>query len=80
MIIYQYVLKVDHGFAPNPFYGVCTLACCKPRMRNAITRKLTENFIRYIKNKEKITGNLTSKKKAELGLPSNITIEVIKEY
>ena len=56
------------------------MACCKPRMRNAITRKLTENFIRYIKNKEKITGNLTSKKKAELGLPSNITIEVIKEY
>ena len=20
-------------FAPNPFHGVCTLACCKPRVR-----------------------------------------------
>jgi hypothetical protein len=23
------------GFAPNPFYGVCTLACCKPDIRKA---------------------------------------------
>jgi hypothetical protein len=21
------------GFAPNPFHGVCTLACCKPQIR-----------------------------------------------
>ena len=23
----------DYGFAPNPFFGVCTLATCKPRIR-----------------------------------------------
>ena len=23
----------DYGFAPNPFYGICTLATCKPRIR-----------------------------------------------
>jgi len=23
----------DFGFAPNPFYGVCTLATCKPKIR-----------------------------------------------
>jgi Nucleotide modification associated domain 2 len=23
----------DFGFAPNPFHGVCTLACCKPGIR-----------------------------------------------
>lgn len=24
----------DFGFAPNPFHGICTLATCKPRIRN----------------------------------------------
>lgn len=31
--LYGYVLAHDHGFAPNPFYGSCTLATCKPRIR-----------------------------------------------
>ena len=25
----------DYGFAPNPFYGICTLATCKPLIRKA---------------------------------------------
>jgi hypothetical protein len=33
MNIHPYVVQHDKGFAPNPFYGVCTLACCKPRIR-----------------------------------------------
>ena len=33
MRIYVYVLKHDSGFAPNPFHGWCTLACCKPAIR-----------------------------------------------
>lgn len=33
MRIFAYVLKVDSGFAPNPFHGWCTLACCKPAIR-----------------------------------------------
>jgi hypothetical protein len=31
--LYSYVLDHDYGFAPNPFYGVCTLATCKPLIR-----------------------------------------------
>jgi hypothetical protein len=31
--IYTYILKTDTGFAPNPFHGCCTLACCKPIIR-----------------------------------------------
>ena len=31
--VYIYVVKYDLGFAPNPFHGVCTLACCKPDIR-----------------------------------------------
>ena len=33
--IYQYVVARDYGFAPNPFFGVCTLATCKPKIREA---------------------------------------------
>ena len=33
MTLYSYVVTVDTGFAPNPFHGVCTLACCKPDIR-----------------------------------------------
>jgi hypothetical protein len=31
--LYSYVVQSDSGFAPNPFWGYCTLACCKPRIR-----------------------------------------------
>ena len=30
---FTYILKWDSGFAPNPFYGFCTLATCKSRIR-----------------------------------------------
>ncbi|MEH2361122.1 hypothetical protein [Nostoc sp.] len=33
--IYMYVLVRDFGFAPNPFHGYCTLATCKPKIRNS---------------------------------------------
>jgi hypothetical protein len=31
--IYSYVVRYDSGFAPNPFYGYCTLSTCKPDIR-----------------------------------------------
>jgi len=31
--IYSYVLKIDDGAAPNPFWGQCTLTICKPQIR-----------------------------------------------
>lgn len=33
MKLYTYVLDHDYGFAPNPFFGICTLATCKPEIR-----------------------------------------------
>jgi Nucleotide modification associated domain 2 len=33
--LYIYVVDRDFGFAPNPFHGFCTLATCKPKIRNA---------------------------------------------
>jgi hypothetical protein len=32
--VYIYVVDRDFGFAPNPFHGSCSLATCKPRIRN----------------------------------------------
>ena len=29
MKLYSYVVDHDTGYAPNPFGGLCTLACCK---------------------------------------------------
>jgi hypothetical protein len=31
--LYSYIVTHDTGFAPNPFFGYCTLACCKPDIR-----------------------------------------------
>jgi hypothetical protein len=31
--VYIYVVRYDFGFAPNPFHGVCTFACCMPVIR-----------------------------------------------
>ncbi|MGA2325034.1 MAG: hypothetical protein ABSH05_01985 [Bryobacteraceae bacterium] len=33
MKLFSYVVRHDTGFAPNPFFGYCTLACCKPEIR-----------------------------------------------
>lgn len=35
MRFFSYVVRWDHGFAPNPFYGICTVATCKPGIRKA---------------------------------------------
>lgn len=33
--IHSYVVRYDSGFAPNPFYGHCTLVTCKPGIRRS---------------------------------------------
>ena len=35
MRLFSYVVARDFGFAPNPFFGICSLATCKPRIRCA---------------------------------------------
>ena len=38
MKLYSYIVVHDSGFAPNPFWGYCTLACCKPSIRRSARR------------------------------------------
>src|SRR3954468_12112196 len=33
MRLWSYKISRDYGFAPNPFFGYCTVACCKPDIR-----------------------------------------------
>ncbi len=33
--LFSYVLTKDWGAAPNPFFGICTLVLCKPKIRRA---------------------------------------------
>lgn len=35
MRLCTYVVKIDTGFAPNPFWGYCTLAACTPNHKGA---------------------------------------------
>ena len=42
--LYAYVMKVDNGFAPYPTKDLCTLACCKPKIRQAIGDSVVEEF------------------------------------
>ena len=31
--LFSHIVRKDRGFAPNPFWGYCTVACCKPAIR-----------------------------------------------
>lgn len=39
MTLYSYIVTHDTGFSPNPFFGYCTLACCKPVIRRKARKK-----------------------------------------
>lgn len=64
---FSYIVRLDYGFAPNPFNGVCTLATCKPQIRKnanegdwiigtgAKTKGMEGKLIFLMKVQEKIT-------------------------
>ncbi len=56
MKFYSYVIPRDFGFAPNPYFGYCTLATCKPRIRKAA--KIGDWIGAYGASRTKISGKL----------------------
>jgi hypothetical protein len=48
-IVYEYVMTSDSGFAPNPFHGTCTLACCKPKIRKSVANEIFGEIFGKIK-------------------------------
>jgi hypothetical protein len=54
--VFTYVIEHDLGFAPNPFHGACTLACCKPVIRK--TAKIGDIILGLGAAKPKLSGHL----------------------
>lgn len=63
MTLYSYIVTKDGGFSPNPFFGYCTLACCKPTIRRTakkddwivgLSSKATGNRIVYFMQVDEI--------------------------
>lgn len=42
MDVYSYVVEHDNGYAPNPYFGFCTLCRCKLRKRPESKRNIVE--------------------------------------
>lgn len=68
MKLYSYVVVHDTGFAPNPFFGYCTLACCKPTIRRTakvgdwivgLTPKATGSRIVYFMRVDEVAESYT---------------------
>jgi len=67
MKIFSYVVDRDIGFAPNPFFGFCTLATCKPDIRKFAkvedwilgTSSTTTNRPKHIVFAMKVTEKIT---------------------
>ena len=66
MIVYEYVMTSDSGFAPNPFHGACTLACCKPKIRKGVANEIFGEIFGKIKKTLAPNERLTKKKKEEI--------------
>jgi hypothetical protein len=56
MKLYSYVVTHDTGFSPNPFWGCCTLADCKPAIRRTakigdwVVHKCGDNIYKPLHN------------------------------
>jgi hypothetical protein len=67
MRLHSYVVRRDFGFAPNPFFGVCTLATCKPVIRRVAvigdwvlgTGSKTNQRQKHVVFAMRITGEMT---------------------
>lgn len=63
MNLFVYVVRHDSGFAPNPFFGYCTLATCKPGIRKSAQKG---DWIAGVGSKQKgQTGKLVYAMKVE---------------
>lgn len=81
-IVYEYVMTSDSGFAPNPFHGTCTLACCKPKIRKGVANEIFGEIFGKIKKILAPNERLTKKKKEEIlkDLGLEATEEELKNF
>ncbi len=58
MTVYSYCLRHDDGAAPNPYWGVCTLAICKPAIRRTAS---VGDWVVGLGSKRSPCGDISSK-------------------
>ncbi|MBI9095671.1 MAG: hypothetical protein JEY71_12380 [Sphaerochaeta sp.] len=46
--VFSYIVAQDSGFSPNPFWGQCSLACCKPTIRRSIGKRWSSSHDTWI--------------------------------
>ncbi len=46
--VFSYIVTHDSGFSPNPFWGQCSLACCKPAIRRSIGERWASSHDTWI--------------------------------
>lgn len=56
--LFSYTIPVDDGAAPNPFYGMCSLAICKPAIRRVARPR---DWIAGIGSRNALSGNLAGR-------------------
>ena len=78
MIVYEYVMTSDSGFAPNPFHGACTLACCKPKIRKGVANEIFVKIKKTLASDKRLTKEKKEEILKDLGLEA--TEEELKNF
>ena len=78
MIVYEYVMTSDSGFAPNPFHGTCTLACCKPKIRKGVANEIVGKIKKTLASDKRLTKEKKEEILKDLGLEA--TEEELKNF
>ena len=56
--LFTYIIPIDDGAAPNPFWGICTLNICKPGIRRVAQET---DWVAGFGSKKAPSGNLSGK-------------------
>jgi hypothetical protein len=76
--LFSYVLRHDDGAAPNPFWGVCTLAICKPAIRR--TAKEGDWVVGTGSKRAPKHGNLSGRLVYAMRVTTKLTMRKYDEY
>ena len=78
MKLYSYTIPYDDGAAPNPFWGVCTLTICKPRIRR--TASEGDWIVATGSKNAKDQGDLSNKVIYAMKVTKKMTLQQYDEY
>lgn len=76
-MLYSYSIPFDSGAAPNPYWGVCTLAICKPKIRS--TAKVGD-WVVANGSKNSLIGDISQKIVCAMKITNKMTFEEYDNY